>query len=146
VFNRITRWVTPEILQNDFNIYLAGRKTFTEYINAGQQAYEAGDRAEARENFLKALDQRPAHFAPHYYLGLMAYEEKAYDQAESSYRSALHYGADPGLIQYARGLNAASAGRRTEAISFLEAAAQASPERYGDRAAAMITQLRQAGG
>jgi hypothetical protein len=146
VFSRITRWIDPELLQSDFRTYLTGRKTFTEYIEAGQRAYTAGDTAEAETNFLRALDQRPAHFAPLYYLGLLAYEEKNYGQAEYYYRSALQYGGDQGLIQYARGLNAASAGRRADAINLLEEAAAASPERYGDRAAGIIYQLRQEGG
>jgi tetratricopeptide (TPR) repeat protein len=146
VFYGITRWIDPMVLGNDFRAYLAGRKTFTEYIEAGQQAHAAGDRAEAETNFLKAQALRPAHFVPCYYLGLLAYEGKAYDQAENYYRSALEYGADQGLIQYARGLNAASAGRRAEAISLLEQAAAAAPDRYGDRAASIISQLRQEGG
>jgi hypothetical protein len=146
VFNLITRWIDPGVLGNDFRAYLGGRKTFAEYIEAGQQAHAAGDRAVAETNFLAAQALRPAHFAPPYYLGLLAYEGKAYDQAENYYRSALQYGADQGLIQYARGLNAASAGRRAEAINFLEEAAATSPERYGERAAGVISQLRQEGG
>ncbi|MDR3161757.1 MAG: tetratricopeptide repeat protein [Spirochaetaceae bacterium] len=145
VFKRITQWIEPEVLQKDVWAYLAGRKTFTEYIEAGQAAYTAGDRTEAERNFLRAQDLRPVHFVSPYYLGLLAYEEKDYDQAEAYYRSALAYGADQGLVQYARGLNAASAGRRDDAITFLEQAAAASPQQYGDRAADIISQLRQAG-
>ena len=145
VFSRITRWIDPEVLENDFWDYLAGRKSFAEYIEAGQQAHAAGDRAAAETNFVKALALRPAHFAPHYYLGLLAYEGKSYDEAEASYRAALQYGADQALIQYARGLNAASAGRRADAIHLLGEAAAAAPDRYGDRAAQIIAQLRQAG-
>jgi hypothetical protein len=146
VFNHITRWIEAEVLGNDFRAYLAGRKTLAEYIDAGQEAHAAGDREGAETNFLMARDLRPAHFAPYYYLGLLAYEGKAYDQAESFYRAALQYGADQALIQYARGINAASAGRPTDAINLLEEAATASPERYGDRAAGIISQLRQEGG
>ncbi|MDR2068647.1 MAG: tetratricopeptide repeat protein [Spirochaetaceae bacterium] len=142
VMKRITLWTGTNTLQNDYQTYLIGRKTFRELIDEGQKAYETKDYAGAERSFLKALDQRPAHYAPYYYLGLLAYEGKKYDQAEGHYRSALQYGADQALVQYARGLNAAAQGRNTDAITCLQEAARLSPQRYKERVENLISGMK----
>jgi tetratricopeptide (TPR) repeat protein len=142
VMNRIYLRTDQTTLQNDYLNYLTGRKTFGDLIDEGQKAYAAKNYAEAELSFLKAVDQRPAHYVSYYYLGLMAYEEKNYELAEGYYRSALQYGADQALVQYARGVNGAMMGRNAEAIGYLEEAARLSPERYRERAANLISRLR----
>jgi tetratricopeptide (TPR) repeat protein len=142
VMKRLSLWVDPDTLTADYRAYLISRKTFSELIEAGQKAYGAKDPVNAELNFLNALNQRPAHYAPYYYLGLLAYEERNYDMAEQYYRSALQYGADSALVRYALGLNAASAGRTADAIEYLEQAAAASPERYRSRVESLIRRLR----
>jgi tetratricopeptide (TPR) repeat protein len=139
---RLSLWVDPETFTADYRAYLISRKTFAELIEAGQKAYGSKDPVSAELNFINALNLRPAHYAPYYYLGLLAYEERNYDMAEQYYRSALQYGADPALVRYALGLNAASAGRTVEAIDYLEQAAAASPERYRSRVESLIRRLR----
>ena len=62
--------------------------------------------------------------------------------AERYYQSAMQYGADPVLVQYALGLNAAAAGKKDEAVRFLEGAAAAAPERYRDRVRELLSRLR----
>jgi tetratricopeptide (TPR) repeat protein len=143
MLNRILLWTDMETLQRDYETYLASRKTFAELIETGQRAYADKDPMTAEICFLQALDLRPAHYAPYYYLGLLAYEEKSYDMAEQYYRSALQYGADHALVNYALGLNAASAGKKTEAISFLEQASSSAPERYKNRVQSLLGRLRQ---
>jgi hypothetical protein len=142
VMNRIARWNPPDELTRDFTSYLDSRKTFTELIEDGRRAYAARDSLGAETSFLSALDQKPNHYAPHYYLGLLAYEEGAYDTAEEYYRSALEYGADEALVSYALGVNAASAGKTREAIDYLRRAAAVSPERYGEKSESLIRRLR----
>ncbi|MFP3089824.1 tetratricopeptide repeat protein [Treponema sp. TIM-1] len=142
VMKRITLWTGANTLQNDYQTYLVGRKTFRELIDEGQRAYEAKDYIGAEQSFLTAIDQRPSHYASYYYLGLLAYEEKKYDRAEGYYRSALQYGADQALVQYARGLNAAAQGHNAEAINFLQEAARLSPPRYKERVENLISGLR----
>jgi tetratricopeptide (TPR) repeat protein len=142
VMKRLSLWVDPDTLSADYRAYLISRKTFAELLEAGQRAYGAKDPVSAELNFISALNQRPAHYAPYYYLGLLAYEERNYDMAEQYYRSAIQYGADPALVRYALGLNAASAGRTVEAIDYLEQAAAASPERYRTRVESLIRRLR----
>ncbi|MDR2629871.1 MAG: hypothetical protein LBC60_03000 [Spirochaetaceae bacterium] len=142
VMKRITLWTDSSTLQKDYQKYLADRKTFGELLEEGQKAYGLKDYIGAELSFLKAIDQRPSHYAPYYYLGLLAYEEKKYELAEGYYRSALQYGADEALLQYARGLNAAALGRNAEAIEYLQEAARLSPPRYKERVEHLIFRLR----
>jgi tetratricopeptide (TPR) repeat protein len=139
---RISLWNPLDTLSKDFQNYLASRKTFTELIAEGQRAYAARDPVGAEFAFLGALDQKPAHYAPYYYLGLLAYEEGSVDMAEQYYLSALRYGADEALVSYALGVNAASAGKTREAIDYLRRAAAVSPERYREKSDSLIQRLR----
>ncbi|MDR2185913.1 MAG: hypothetical protein LBO80_09670 [Treponema sp.] len=142
VRKRLYLWASPEAVQEDYLAYLASRRTFAELIEAGQRSYAEGDPSAAESCFYEALEQRPNHYAPYYYLGLLAYEKQGYDTAEQYYRSALQYGADPALVQYALGLNAAAAGKKSEAAGFLEAAAAAAPERYRNRVRELLGRLK----
>jgi tetratricopeptide (TPR) repeat protein len=142
VFRRITLFNDPDTLKKEYHSYLASRRTFGELIREGRQAYAAKDAVTAELCFLSAMDQKPTHYAPYYYLGLLAYEEKSYDQADTYYRTALRYGADDALVHYALGLNAASAGRRADAIDYLSRAAVTAPERYKQRVEDLIARLR----
>lgn len=135
---RIGRWTDPGRLGQDFRDYVAARKTFPDLLREGQAAYTQGDTAAAELCFLAALGQRPAHYAPYYYLGLLAYGRGAFDEAAAYYQAALDYGADRGLLNYALGLNAAARGWYTEARDRLEAAALADPARYAGRAADLL--------
>lgn len=142
VLDRLTSWNTLEAMRTDFNNYIASRKTFVELIDLGMQAYAVSDLENAEVYFLAALYQKPAHYAPYYYLGLLAYDENNYDIAETYYITALQYGADSALVKYALGINAATAGRNTEALAYLEEAAYESPERYKERAETIMIRLR----
>jgi tetratricopeptide (TPR) repeat protein len=142
VAKRITMWNSMETLTRDYRNYLDSRKTFTELLEEGQRAYARGDALGAEVSFYTALDQRPGHYAPYYYLGLLAYEEGSYDMADQYYRSAIERGADFALVCYALGVNAASAGKKMESINYLHRAAEASPERYREKAEGLIARLR----
>ncbi|MDR3140073.1 MAG: hypothetical protein LBT95_10455, partial [Treponema sp.] len=138
VFKHITLWIDLETLERDYRTYISARKTFAELLEEGRQAYALKDQVTAELVFMSALDQRPTHYAPYYYLGLLAYEEKNYNIAEHYYRSAMQYGADSALISYALGINAAAAGQREAAVSFLEQAAAAAPDRYRQKVAEIL--------
>jgi tetratricopeptide (TPR) repeat protein len=142
VRKRLYLWASPEAVQEDYQSYLASRRTFAELIEAGQRSYAEGDPSAAESCFREALEQKSDHYAPYYYLGLLAYEKQRYDTAEQYYRSAMQYGADPVLVQYALGLNAAAAGKKSEAVRFLEEAAAAAPERYRDRVRELLSRLK----
>ncbi|MFP3043428.1 hypothetical protein LQZ19_16565 [Treponema primitia] len=143
---RLTLRTDFETLTADYHTYLASRRTFAELIDAGQRAYTAGDRASAGESFTQALSVRPDHTAPYYYLGLLAYNEKNFAKAEELYNTALKHSAannaDSALIQYALGLNAVSAGRNAEGRRWLEQAAAAAPDRYGEKTAKVLERLK----
>jgi hypothetical protein len=142
VLNRLTNWNTLEAMRTDYNNYIASRKTFVELIEAGQQAYAERDLESSEAYFLAAMYQKPTHYAPYYYLGLLAYDKNEYDMAETYYITALQYGADSALVKYALGINAATAGRNNEALAYLEEAAFESPDRYKERAESIMIRLR----
>jgi tetratricopeptide (TPR) repeat protein len=142
LMRRIALWNPLDTLSKDFQNYLASRKTFTELIAEGQRSYAAQDPIGAELAFLGALNQKPTHYAPYYYLGLLAYEEGSGDLAEQYYLSALEYGADEALVSYALGVNAASAGKTGPAIDYLRRAAAVSPERYREKSDSLIQRLQ----
>ncbi|MDR1318862.1 MAG: hypothetical protein LBJ90_04485 [Treponema sp.] len=142
VMRRIRLWNSLDSFIRDYRFYLDSRKTFTELIAEGQKAWTAGDAASAEIFFMNALNQRPGHYAPYYYMGLLAYEENNYTLAEQYYRSSLQYGADFALVSYALGVNAAAAGKNGEAVNHLRDAAAAAPDRYREKAENLMARLR----
>jgi tetratricopeptide (TPR) repeat protein len=139
---RITIRTDMETFRRDYNSYLAARKTFAELLKDGEAAYAQKDSVTAELNFQEAKNQNPGHYAPYYYLGLLAYERQMYDLAEQYYRSALQYGADSALVNFALGLNAASSGRNAEAAGYLEQAAEVSPARFRQRVNDILSRLK----
>jgi len=143
VMKRISLWNDLDVMEKDFKAYLGSRKTYTELIEDGQKAYSQGDIMNAELSFMTARDQRPAEFAPYYYLGLLSYEEKDYDAAEQNYKSSLERGAEAALVNYALGINAAAAERVKDAIDYLQKAASLDPARYKARVDDLLNKLRQ---
>jgi len=140
VFHRLLLFHSIESLSADFTSYIAGRRTFAELITEGHNAYSSGQFSAAQAFFNRAAGQRSTHYAPYYYLGLLAYEEKRYEEADALYQLALDYGAPRALLMFARGLNAAADGKNPEAIVFLEEAAL--DERYRTRSEELISRLQ----
>jgi hypothetical protein len=130
VANHIERWTDKEAFVRDFSAYMAQRKTFSELITEGQQAYAAGDTARATRLFDEAKERQSDHYVPYYYIGLIAYESHNYVRAEQYFRQSLDHGLDEATACYALGVNAIRANRATEGKSFLERAATLDPERY----------------
>jgi tetratricopeptide (TPR) repeat protein len=135
------RWGDLTWMRTDFLSYLDSRKTFLELMNDGETAYAAKDVFTAEYSFTSAMNQKPEHYAPYYYLGLLAYENGRHDQAEQYYRQSIENGADRALVLYALGINAVTAGKNSEAAVFLRQAAELSPERYRARANDLIRKL-----
>jgi len=141
IAKRGATWIDATRASADYSEYLASRKTFTELVEAGRSAYAAKDPQTAEKAFYAAEELKPGHYAPYYYLGLLAYERKDYALAENHYKSALQNGADAALVNYALGVNAAADSRNTEARKYLEQAKKASPERYSAKADELIARL-----
>jgi len=131
-----------DTLTRDYNAYFGSKKTFTDLVDEGQRAYGSKNFCGADVLFRLALELKPVHYAPYYYLGLLAYEEKKYPEAESFYKTALDYGAEKALVQYARGVNAAAAGNKTEAAAYLQEASAADPAKYKARSDDLIKRLQ----
>jgi tetratricopeptide (TPR) repeat protein len=146
VLRRMDLWTDFTAIERDYAAYLDSRRTFADLMEEGRRAYSAKDAINAELCFMSAMDQRPTHYAPYYYLGLIYYEEKNYDIAEDYYKFSLEYGADEALVSYALGVNALSAGRSADAASWLERAAAADPARYQARAAELINRLQEGAG
>jgi hypothetical protein len=142
VRRHITLWNDPDVMERDYLSYLEARKTFAELMEEGRGAYGAGDLLAAELAFMSALDQKPSHYAPWYYLGLILYDEENYAMAEEYYRKSLEFGANEALVSYALGLNAISAGRNDDAAAWLEKASAADPARYKTRAADLLRRLK----
>jgi tetratricopeptide (TPR) repeat protein len=142
VQKHINLWNDPEIMERDYRAYLAARKTFAELMEEGRGAYAGGDPMTAELAFMGALDQRPSHYAPWYYLGLILYDEKNYSMAEEYYKKSLEFGADEALVSYALGLNAISDSRNADAAVWLGKAAEADPAKYKARAADLMRRLK----
>jgi tetratricopeptide (TPR) repeat protein len=141
VYNRIVLFTNPRDLSRDYNSYIASKKSFTELVDEGQRAYGSGNFSASAELFRRAAALRPRHYAPQYYLGLLAYEEKKYAEAEGFYKTALEYGAERALVQYARGVNAVASGKKTEALAYLQEASAADPAAYKARVDELVGKL-----
>jgi len=142
VYKRIRLFYDLNTLGNEILDYVVSKKSFNELVEAGQKAYGEKNFNGAEAYFKSAQELKKDNYVPSYFLGLVSYEQKAYDRAEEYYNSALRLGADRALIQYARGVNAAAAGKKTEAIQYLQEAADAAPDKYRTRAEDMIKRLR----
>ena len=142
MYNRLVLFNPIAEMTKDYNTYIGAKKTFVELVEDGQRAYGAKNYSSAEELFHKAAELRNTHYAPYYYLGLLAYEDKKYNNAEEFYKTALGYGGERAMIQYARGVNAAAAGKKAEAIVFLEEAATADSARYRARSDDLIKKLQ----
>jgi hypothetical protein len=138
----ITTWIDFDKLRGDYEAYLANKKTYNETIKSGKDAYLARDYPAAGLYFSSALDMRPDHYAPYYYLGLLSYQNGDHEKAADYYKLSLKKGANAALISYALGVNAAAAGKKEEAIACLEQAASVNPASYRGKADALIKSLK----
>jgi tetratricopeptide (TPR) repeat protein len=137
--DRLGEWNGFENLDRDYRAYLDSRRTFSELMDLGRRSYLAGEDGSAF--FQGARDLRPAAAAPYYYLGLTAYGAGNWEEAEGYYLQSLEEGAEKGPVYYALGLNAAAALRRDAAREYLDAAVEADPGRYREKAEALLKRL-----
>ena len=141
IMKRLELWNDFNFMNDDFRNYIASRKTFRELMDDGHSAYSRGDFMSAELSFIAAMDQRPSDFAPYYYIGLLYYEEKDFETADYYYKASEERGADQALINYALGINAASAGRIQDAAVYLQIAAALDPGRYRQRVEELLRRI-----
>jgi tetratricopeptide (TPR) repeat protein len=140
---RILLGTAMEDLIRDYRYYLESRKTFAELVTEGQSAYSLGDTDAAQDCFLAAMKLKSRHYAPYYYLGLLAYGKKEFEKADQLYLAGIYMGLDQAAGFYALGVNAAAAGKSAEAADYLGRAARLEPGRYREKADNIIRMLPQ---
>ncbi len=137
--SRAFSWVPAAKLMSGFASYLDSVKTFPELVNDGMRAYSAGELATAETDFTQAVALNESNSIPYYYLGLVKYGQKDFFGAEHYFRTALQMGADPGLVDYALGVNAFADNRMDDAKSYLTQATASAD--YKDKADAILKQI-----
>ena len=138
---RFARFNDGARADSDLAVWLDGQHTFNELVQAGVSGYNGGKYPDAKKALLSASTIRPADPIVSYYLGLVAYSEKDYQQAEKWYKKALSDGADVSTANWALGLNAYADKRFKDARGFIEAAKAANPARYGEKADALLNSM-----
>jgi Flp pilus assembly protein TadD, contains TPR repeats len=135
-------WYGMEAIEESFAAYLADRKTFPELVSLGVSKYADKAWDEARAAFEKAQSLNAASYVPDYYLGLIAYAQNQLDSADSHYRQALALGCESATANYALGVNAYAQNRLEDAKKYLQAAKSAAPDRYGEKADALLARIK----
>lgn len=134
-------WAEAGKLEKDFTAYILGLKTYGELVREGTDLYNASKLEEAEKSFAAALGLRADSSTAHYYLGLIAYQRKAYAQAAEHYRRAEALGAEAALIQYALGVSAFADKKYEQAAAFLRKARELNPTAYGEKADALLKRI-----
>jgi hypothetical protein len=137
----IDTWYGADSVSEGFTAYLAERKTFPELVAEGVKLYSDKGYDQAKDSFEKAKTMDAGSYVPDYYLGLIAYAKNDFDGADALYKSALDLGCDPAITNYALGVNAYAQNRLDDAKTFLRTAKESSPDRYGEKADALIAKI-----
>ena len=145
VADRVAMWHDMDALAADHAAFLKSRMSFSDLVDEGRRQYGNGMPDGAEAAFRAALEIRPDHHVPFYYLGLLAYNRGDTETAEIFYNRALELGADAAAVTYAIALNAATAGRLDEARGLLARSADMAPDRFGERAADLSDLLDELG-
>lgn len=135
-------WVGFDQLDTRFLSYIDSRKTFAELINDGMSLYAEKKYDAALSTFTEANKMNDAHHVPYYYLGLINYYKKDYAQAEIFYKTAIEKGCDAGIANYALGINAYTDNRFAEARTYLLAAKEVSPDKYGTKSDELLAKIQ----
>ncbi|AEJ60686.1 Tetratricopeptide TPR_2 repeat-containing protein [Spirochaeta thermophila DSM 6578] len=138
---RVFSWYDIDQMKDRLLGYLEGKKSFRVLLEEGIEAYRSGDLQKAEEAFTRASKLDPDHYAPYYYLGLIAYTRGTHSLAEYYYTTALERGAEEAATTYALGLNAFAADRMEEARTYLVKAQTLAPDKYGEKVQALLERM-----
>ncbi|MBN1697724.1 MAG: tetratricopeptide repeat protein [Spirochaetales bacterium] len=139
--NRIFKWIALDTFNEHFRSYFDSLKTFNDLVTEGLDLYTENNLEAASERFVKAIDLKPSHYFPYYYLGLIAYTQKDYYKAEEYYLEALELGSDKALTYYALGVNAYADNNYENAIVYLNDAKKQNKEKYGEKVELIINRI-----
>ncbi|MBN1837399.1 MAG: DUF1570 domain-containing protein [Spirochaetales bacterium] len=134
-------WISPEELQRAVSSYILSLRTFNDLVRQAVSEYGRGELEGARTLFVEAREMRQDSYIPPYYLGLIAYQNRAYEQAAGYYLEAQRLGVDPALAQYALGVNAFAAGNYSQATEYLKRARELDPAAFGGKVDALLRRI-----
>lgn len=138
---RAFAWISDTQFAADFGAYVQSVKTFPELVNDGMQAYAAGDLTASEQDFTKAIALDDKNNIPYYYLGLIKYAKKDYYLAEHYFQTSLQMGGDPGLVDYALGVNAFADNRIDDAKNYLQQAVATNSATYKGKAGSLLDRI-----
>ncbi len=139
--NRFGRFIDFSYADADFTVWLSEQKTFNELVQSGVSSYNAGSIKESQRVLQEALSQKPADPLVLYYLGLCSYDDKQYSDAANWYLKCLENGGEPATVNWALGLTVYAEKKYKEARIYLQKAAAASPDKYSEKAAQLISSM-----
>jgi tetratricopeptide (TPR) repeat protein len=141
VLEKAFRWVGLAELQSAFESFISSLMTFNDLVRLGVDQYGTEQLASARDSFEQALRLRSDNYIPYYYLGLIAYQEKDFDLAQTFYGEAEQLGIDEALINYALGVNAFADQRYGRAREYLLKAKELDGESYTEKCDSLLQRI-----
>ncbi|MGL4524271.1 MAG: tetratricopeptide repeat protein [Spirochaetia bacterium] len=129
-------------IQGDFETFLGQQMGYIETLNALRESYTKKDYPQAKEYAESANVMKQDAYLPVYYLGLIAFENKEYEEAQKHYQQSLSMGAPEALIDFAMG-HILYYGQKdyAQASATFEQAKQKDPTKYGARVDAILKNL-----
>ncbi|MCP4161502.1 MAG: hypothetical protein GY760_15630 [Deltaproteobacteria bacterium] len=150
LWDTITSMKNPDIdiedinsdLQIGYNEFLEDFLNAQELMELGIEHYNAKDTVLALQTFTKLISISPESWQPLYFLGLMAYDEGDYENADIWYSKASDKKAPESLVAYVTGLTAWKDERIEEALGLLSKAARLDAEKYDEKTAPILEYLQ----
>ncbi len=131
-----------EDLQFGYDEYLDTFLNAQELMNRGLTLYNENEKELAVQIFTKLTYISPESWQPYYYLGLLAYDNSDYTNADIWYSTATDKKAPEALIAYVSGLTAWKDERIDEAKGLFSKAARLDEEKYGEKTAPILDYLQ----
>jgi tetratricopeptide (TPR) repeat protein len=134
-------WIALPELEQAMRSYILSVPTFNDLVREGAEMYGSGSLEDSRALFLRASELRRDSYIPPYYLGLIAYQSKEYDEAARHYLEAQRLGADAALVNYALGVNAFADQDYAQAVDYLNRARQIDPGAFAEKVDSLLKRI-----
>ncbi len=129
-------------LQIGFDEYLNSFLNAQELMALGIEYYNSGESEMSAQTFTRLVGISPESWQPLYFLGLLAYDDGAYKEADLWYGRASEKNAPEALLAYVLGLTAWKDERIDEAKGLLSKAARLDREKYGEKTKPILEYLQ----
>jgi hypothetical protein len=141
VLARAFDWYETDLLEQRYVEFVQGLRGFNELITEGTALYAEGEPDQAEIVFLQAMRLEPDNHVPYYYIGLINYDRSEYKTADVLFKTALELGAEPGLTNYALGINAFAGNLYDDSAAYLSLAKQVDPDAYGEKVDSLLSRI-----